>query len=671
MTKDYKYTLTISLNVLRHLGINLYSNIPAVLSEVVANSWDADAEKVEINIDSTAGIITIVDDGCGMTENDINNKYLKVGYRRRQAESPITNIHNRHVFGRKGIGKLSLFSIAEIVEVHSVKKDENGNLWKSGFVMDAKKIEKVIRRAEDKEYSPDEGFGERREKEGENKERDYHPEVVKEGEITIEKGAKIILRDLKKDISKTEPYLKRRLARRFSTIGKEYNFSVFVNGKEITVEDRDYFKKIEYLWQIGEVGDKYKKSCRDDIKVENIDGIVDEEQGYKITGWAGTLDEQKSIEEGDNTIVVLAWGKLIHEDILKDIKVGGVFSKYLIGEIRADFFDYDELEDMVTTGRQNVQANERFVKLKEYVQGKILKTIGAKWEVWRKEDATKKALENPKVKEWFNMLGSDRKKYAKKLFAKIESFPVSDPGFKKELYKHGIMAFETLTLKDSLSTLDKIKTEDQVETLIEIVKHMDTLEAAHYHQIVKNRMGVLKKFQERAPIDKEKVIQQHIFDHLWLLDPSWERASTDARMEQSVMKEFRKLDAKLSEDEKAARIDIRYRTAAGKHIIIELKKYTASVKISALIEQIQKYKNALKKCLERHSDRPPIIEIICILGSSPTPKEYDATNRRMLAQLDARYITYDQLITQTRDSYRDWLDTEEKIDKIMSLVDSL
>ena len=35
---DYEqYRLTISLNVLNHLGINLYSNVPAVLAEVVAN----------------------------------------------------------------------------------------------------------------------------------------------------------------------------------------------------------------------------------------------------------------------------------------------------------------------------------------------------------------------------------------------------------------------------------------------------------------------------------------------------------------------------------------------------------------------------------------------------------------------------------------------------------
>lgn len=37
---DNKFIMSLSLNVLNHLGINLYSNIPAVLSEIVANSWE-------------------------------------------------------------------------------------------------------------------------------------------------------------------------------------------------------------------------------------------------------------------------------------------------------------------------------------------------------------------------------------------------------------------------------------------------------------------------------------------------------------------------------------------------------------------------------------------------------------------------------------------------------
>lgn len=61
-----KYQMTIDLNVLNHLGINLYSNIPSVISEVVANAWDADAEEVNIEIDVENDDIIITDDGHGM-----------------------------------------------------------------------------------------------------------------------------------------------------------------------------------------------------------------------------------------------------------------------------------------------------------------------------------------------------------------------------------------------------------------------------------------------------------------------------------------------------------------------------------------------------------------------------------------------------------------------------
>ena len=76
--------MTLSLNVLNHLGINLYSNVAAVLSEVVANAWDADATLVEIDIDKSAGRITITDNGIGMTTKEVNDRFLTVGYQRRQ-----------------------------------------------------------------------------------------------------------------------------------------------------------------------------------------------------------------------------------------------------------------------------------------------------------------------------------------------------------------------------------------------------------------------------------------------------------------------------------------------------------------------------------------------------------------------------------------------------------
>jgi len=82
MSEQPPYKMSISLNALNHLGINLYSNVPAVLSELIANAYDADASSVRIDIDTNR--ITIQDDGEGMSRAEINDRYLTIGYDRRK-----------------------------------------------------------------------------------------------------------------------------------------------------------------------------------------------------------------------------------------------------------------------------------------------------------------------------------------------------------------------------------------------------------------------------------------------------------------------------------------------------------------------------------------------------------------------------------------------------------
>jgi hypothetical protein len=648
----HDYELSIDLNALNHLGINLYSNVPAVISEVVANSWDADAKNVWIEIKSDAESISITDDGVGMSKDDINKRYLKVGYRKRE-ELTTTPVFHRHVMGRKGIGKLSLFSIADTIEVRSVKAVDSGKILRNGFIMNGTEIADRIKSG------------------GANAK--YYPTPVKASDIDITQGTRIVLRDLKKDISRSEAFLRKRLARRFSIISAEHSFSVSVNGSPIAVEDRDYFNRLEYIWLIGDDSEKYKAYCGNLKRSELLSGVVDKRNGYTISGWVGTFDEQKSIEEGTNTIVVQAWGKIVHEDILKDLKEGGLFTKYLIGELRADFLDLDNLDDIVTSDRQRLQESDpRFRKLKDFVQDNVLSTIQNRWRDWRNESAEKKALENPKIKEWFETLSKDNKKYARQLFGKIESFPVADPDVKRELYQQSILAFETLALKGNLTALDQISSEEDMRLLSSVFSGMDELEMVHYYQILRGRLAVLKKFEFIAPTAKEKLIHEHIFDHLWLLDSSWERASTDARMEQTVMKEFKSVSAGLTAEQKRGRLDIRYRTAAGKHIIIELKKYGRQNEVNDLIRQVRKYRTALRKCLQQKlPGEQHLIESICVLGSPPTPQDEDEENRKQLASVGARYITYDQLIQQTRDSYRDFIDTQSRLGRIQELINSI
>ena len=50
------YRMTISRNILNHLGLSLYSNTPAVLTEVIANAWDADATGIFKNTEMSFNI---------------------------------------------------------------------------------------------------------------------------------------------------------------------------------------------------------------------------------------------------------------------------------------------------------------------------------------------------------------------------------------------------------------------------------------------------------------------------------------------------------------------------------------------------------------------------------------------------------------------------------------
>jgi len=203
---------------------------------------------------------------------------------------------------------------------------------------------------------------------------------------------------------------------------------------------------------------------------------------------------------------------------------------------------------------------------------------------------------------------------------------------------------------------------------------LDALEEAHYYQIVRGRVEVLAKFECLVDADsKEKVLQEHIYKHLWLLDPSWERATTNKRMEQTVKAEFKKIDAKLSEDEKKGRIDIRYQAAAGTHIIVELKKYSRRVTVTGLVEQITKYRHALEKCLKAtNPDEAANVECICIVGEPPEPYATDPDMvKDTLRATRSRFITYDNLIRQTQERYEQYLEADKHVTRVRQLIDKI
>ena len=113
---DQDYQFAISLSVLNHLGRNLYRNFVTVLGEAISNAWDADATRVWIDIDRENDSFMISDDGVGMTSDDFENKFLKIGYSKRK-EGGMVSDKGRPYIGAKGIGKLALLSCADKVSI--------------------------------------------------------------------------------------------------------------------------------------------------------------------------------------------------------------------------------------------------------------------------------------------------------------------------------------------------------------------------------------------------------------------------------------------------------------------------------------------------------------------------------------------------------------------------
>ena len=644
-----KYKMSINLNVLNHLGFKLYSNVPAVLSEAVANSWDADATHVDIKIESEKIIIT--DDGHGMTLQDINDKYLTVGYERRNDGGGRTTELDRPIMGRKGIGKLSLFSIADIVEVQTVRGGD-----KNGFVMSARKIEEQIR-----------------EQDGST----YHPDTLPNSKITLEgNGTRIVLTELKKQVQQTPAALRKRLARRFSVIGTEYDFTVKINGDPVGVADRSYFYKLQYLWHYGEDSEKYVELCNSEKleHKEKREEKVEVESGtsYPVKGWIGTVVGSGDLKDGDdnlNKIVIMVRGKLAQEDILEDFTEGGLYTKYIIGEIHANFLDYDDLDDIATTNRQEIiKDDQRYMALRSWVKEE-LRHIKNQWTDLRKEKGEEEARQIPAIDEWMKELGPDKRKQAKAMFGKIGELTL-DGHEKKELYKNSVLAFASLRYKDALSALDNISPEN-LQEFTEVFAGLDDIEASLYYQIVQERLKIIDALREKVESnDLEKVIQKHLYEHLWLLDPSWDRATETPLMEQNVKTAFDEIDAGLTPEQKSGRFDIKYKMTSGKHVIIELKRASRKLRGTQLQDQVDIYRNALRKLVQATGKNEPI-EVVCLVGQRLEDwetSEQEDESRRAMAAKNTRVVLYQELIEDAYRSYQAFLAQNQEAGRVYELI---
>ena len=556
MSNSNPYRMDFDISTIKHLGLQMYATLPPVIGELVANAWDANATEVEITIPETqlddASQILIRDNGMGMSDRDIRDKYLIVGRDRREKEGtdqtppPL----KRPIMGRKGIGKFSAFGIARNLEVESAS---NGTV--SRFVMD---YDEMLENAQ------------RRQAE--------FPPLPPTGTVT--RGTTITLKRITKYQTRriSLQALRRGLARRFSILGSQHEFQVAINGSPISVEERDMQRLLAkdadgnaYLWQF-----------------ENQE--ITPETGWTVSGWIGALDRTTPDADGvDRGISIMARGKLVQEPFLFNTVVGQQYAlSYLVGELHAEFVDAGE--DTIGTSRNVlVWDTEANAKLMEWGQQQV-KKIARKWAEKRQIDNVRKLEDNNlyrSFKERANEIGNQRAlQLADNLVRQaVSKNPTAGADELEPIIKTSLDFLEFDTFWEI--TQDLVKSDvDDVAALLGLFKEWEIVEAKEMSRVTEGRIATIEKLQRLIETDALEVPTLHNFlkEFPWVIDPRWTLVDDEVHYSKLLKKEFP--DTEPVESDR--RIDFLCVRESTNLVVVEIKRPQARASSRAL-DQIRRY----------------------------------------------------------------------------------
>jgi signal transduction histidine kinase len=113
----------VDAKTLIHLGRDSIKDHSTALLELVKNSYDADAKNVEVEIYSkTNDFIRIADNGFGMSELELKNNWLRIGFSAKRLSK--TSELGRRKTGEKGIGRISTDRLGSTLELRTKSKND-------------------------------------------------------------------------------------------------------------------------------------------------------------------------------------------------------------------------------------------------------------------------------------------------------------------------------------------------------------------------------------------------------------------------------------------------------------------------------------------------------------------------------------------------------------------
>lgn len=623
MPRD-EFKLSYDPGTIKHLGLQMYSTLPPVLGELVANAWDADSPNAEITIPNTRfddlSEITVRDRGMGMTDEEVQEQYLAVGRDRRAADRRAgkdgeTTAEGRRVMGRKGIGKFSAFGIAKEIEVETVCDSVA-----SRFVMD---YDRLI----------------------EAKGEVVFPNLAPTGKV--ERGTLVTLRRLQRYRTRAPDIkgLRRSLARRFSIIGE--GFEVAVNDDEITVDERDLRRLLDvdadgnpYLWTYS------------DIEVQ-------QGTGWTVSGWIGALNRTDKGSDGiDRGIVVMARGKLVQEPWVFEATVGQQFAlSYLVGELTAEFVD--AAEDTIATSRNTLvwdtDANAAF---KKWGAAEVNR-IAREWAELRKRD-NERELEKSDLYQMFleearSVENQRAKRVADRLIREvIGSNPIGDDRSKEAVIR---MCIDYLKFDAFVDLAEELRTADGADPaqLVRLFREWEVVEAREMMRVTEGRIRTIQRLQDLIEENALEVPVLHNFlrEFPWVLDPRWNLIADEQRFSDLLRQHFP--DDDLPEADR--RIDFLCVRENTQLVVVEIKRPGKKAGGKEL-SQIEDYVHFMRDLVSRSND--PDHRITDVIGYLLVGDVVDrgtvAQKRNSLADTKIYVRTYADLLEMVKRSHRDFLE---------------
>lgn len=627
MTEQKKeFHIKILGRLLEHLGVQMYKHRDAAIAELVANCWDAVAKNVWITIpddstyDMNSSEILIEDDGSGMDETDMETKYLVIGRNRRLAEGA-DEVRGRRIMGRKGIGKLAGFGIAQKMTVEtwigdkSIELTLNLNELKNNPITESKDdIEKKL--------------------EGTIRER--KPFGIHNNSPS---GTRITLSILKQKTNVDADALHVSLARRFSRTVRGH-MKIFINGTEL--------KPIQIAL--------HKNSPPFNADLIEADLGEGKKIKYAYSFSNSPLTKDRSLQGW----TILVSGKTAQAPpFFFNVEVDGKSqhsSKYLIGMIEADYLDSgtNDESDIVSTDRQEIDWERDETKsLWEWGRKRtqdIFNEIGER----NKDESINIVLQEETYKDRIDSLDAPLRKQCLDFIGKIGNIRVEGdemPGREKvlQLADQIIKAFEYRHFVDVIDEIEKASNDpDQLELLLSHLERWEILESRSILEIIKGRMRVIDKFHDmivnKAPETANRQVGVDNFHDLiagfpWLLNPDWQIFLEETSISK-VLKEWGERD--FSDQMGRKRIDFLALQGDGTIAVIEIKSVDDVLPLAEL-RKLEDYKNALAKGHKK--------TFVCVLISGGKHEIEKETFERYKRSRDFIFLEWKEVFAKNKDYY--------------------